>query len=57
MPPVVPVYPTTTAHFVFLVGLAITIALYVMKIRAALIISIAITTVIAIAAGVQKIPD
>jgi AGZA family xanthine/uracil permease-like MFS transporter len=57
VPPVVPVYPSTTAHFVFLVGLAITIALYVMKIRAALIISIAITTVIAIAAGVQKIPD
>ncbi len=43
VPPVVPVYPTTTAHFVFLIGLAITIALYVMKIRAALIISIAIT--------------
>ena len=57
VPPVVPVYPTTTAHFVFLVGLAITIALYVMKIRAALIISIAITTVIAIAAGVQTIPS
>ena len=57
VPPVVPVYPTTTAHFVFLIGLAITIALYVMKIRAALIISIAITTVIAIAAGVTKLPD
>ena len=57
VPPVVPVYPTTTAQFVFLVGLAITIALYVMKIRAALILSILITSVIAIAAGVQKIPD
>ena len=57
VPPVVPVYPTTTAHFVFLIGLAITIALYVMKIRAALILSIAITTVIAIAVGVQPLPS
>jgi adenine/guanine/hypoxanthine permease len=57
VPPVVPVYPTTTAHFVFLLGLAITVGLYVMKIRAALIISILVTTIIAIAAGVQKIPD
>jgi adenine/guanine/hypoxanthine permease len=57
VPPVVPVYPTTTAHFVFLLGLAITIGLYVLKIRAALILSILITTVIAIAAGVQTIPS
>ncbi len=57
VPPVVPVYPTTTAHFVFLLGLAITIGLYVLKIRAALILSILITTVIAIATGVQTIPS
>ena len=55
--PVTVVFPTTTANFVFLLGLAITIALYVMKIRAALIISIFVTTVIALAAGVQTIPD
>jgi adenine/guanine/hypoxanthine permease len=57
VPPVVPVYPTTTGQFVFLLGLAITIALFVMKIRAALIISIAITTVVAIVVGVQPIPS
>ncbi len=57
VPPVVPVYPTTTAHFVFLIGLAITIALYSMKLRGALIISIAATTIIAILAGVQTIPS
>ncbi len=57
VPPVVPVYPTTTAHFVFLIGLAITVALYAMKLRAALIISIAVTTIIAVLAGVQTIPS
>src|SRR5206468_9112024 len=45
-----------TSNFVFLLGLAITIALYVMKIRAALIISIVVTTIIAIVTGVQAIP-
>ncbi|MGZ8514434.1 MAG: NCS2 family permease [Candidatus Limnocylindrales bacterium] len=57
VPPVAVVFPTTTANFVFLLGLAITIALYVMKIRAALIISIFVTTVIAIVTGVQAIPS
>ena len=57
VPPVTVVFPTTTANFVFLLGLAITIALYVMKIRAALIISIIVTTIIAIAVGVQAIPS
>jgi AGZA family xanthine/uracil permease-like MFS transporter len=57
VPPVTVVFPTTTANFVFLLGLAITIALYVMKIRAALIISIIVTTIIAIVTGVQAIPS
>ena len=57
VPPVSVAFPTTTGQFVFLLGLAITIALYVMKIRAALIISILITTLIAIATGVQAIPS
>ncbi len=57
VPPVTVVFPTTTANFVFLLGLAITIALYVMKIRAALIISIFVTTVIAIVTGVQAVPS
>ncbi len=49
-------FPTEPAQFVFLIGLAITIVLYVMKIRAALIISIVATTIIALLLGVAKIP-
>ena len=41
----------TAAQFVFLIGLIITIALYVLKIRAALIISILATTVVALIPG------
>jgi AGZA family xanthine/uracil permease-like MFS transporter len=41
-------FPTTAPQFVFVIGLVITIALYVLKIRAALIISILATTVIAL---------
>ena len=50
-------FPTQTAQFVFLFGLALTFALYVLKIRAALIISIFVTTVVALVAGVAKLPD
>ena len=57
VPPVAVAFPTTTANFVFLLGLAITIGLYVMKIRAALILSILITTVIALLTGVQSVPS
>jgi len=42
---------------VFLIGLALTVVLYALKIRAALIISILVTTLIALAAGVTKIPS
>ena len=48
-------FPKDPADFVFIVGLVITVILYVMKIRAALIISILATTVIAIATGVSTI--
>jgi AGZA family xanthine/uracil permease-like MFS transporter len=48
---------TEPAQYVFLIGLLITIVLYVLKIRAALIISILATTVIALVFGVQKLPD
>ena len=48
-------FPTTTGQFVFLLGLAITFALYALKIRAALIISIVVTTIVAILVGVQKV--
>jgi AGZA family xanthine/uracil permease-like MFS transporter len=57
VPPVTIAFPTTTANFVFLLGLAITIGLYVMKIRAALVISILVTTAVAILTGVQAIPS
>jgi AGZA family xanthine/uracil permease-like MFS transporter len=50
-------FPTQTGQFVFLLGLVITISLYVLKIRAALIISIFVTTIVALIAGVAKIPD
>lgn len=49
-------FPTTAAQFVFIIGLVITILLYVMKIRAALIISILATTIIALLMGVATIP-
>ena len=50
-------YPTTPSQLVFIIGLVITFGLYVLKIRAALIISILATTLIALAAGVQPVPQ
>ncbi len=50
-------FPTTTGQFVFLLGLAITVALYAMKIKAALIISIVITTIVALLVGLTTVPD
>ncbi|MGZ6340987.1 MAG: NCS2 family permease, partial [Candidatus Limnocylindrales bacterium] len=47
-PPVFLRFPTTAPQVVFLLGLFITFGLYVMRVRAALIISILATTVIAI---------
>jgi AGZA family xanthine/uracil permease-like MFS transporter len=49
-------FPTQTAQFVFLLGLLITFSLYVLKIRAALIISIVVTTIVALIAGVATVP-
>ena len=49
--------PTTAADFVFWIGLILTVALWVLKIRAALVISILATTVIALIAGVTSIPS
>jgi len=56
-PPLDFVFPQTTAHFVFLAGLLITAALWALKVKGALIISIAATTVLAIVTGVQQVPD
>src|SRR3954463_3507935 len=55
--PVTVSYPTTTPQFVFLIGLVITFALYALKIRAALVISILVTTAIAIVTGVAPLPQ
>jgi len=48
--------PTAPADFVFWIGLILTVVLWVRKIRAALVISILVTTVIALIAGVTSIP-
>jgi AGZA family xanthine/uracil permease-like MFS transporter len=55
-PPVSFVYPTTTAQLVTVLGLLITIALFVLNIRGALILSIIVSTVIALILGVATIP-
>ena len=49
-------FPTEPADFVFLAGLLITFGLWALKVKGALIISIAVTTVLAIVTGVQAIP-
>ncbi|MEO8638396.1 MAG: NCS2 family permease [Chloroflexota bacterium] len=49
-------FPTEPAQWVFLAGLLITIVLYVMRIKAALVISILLTTVLALVVGVATIP-
>jgi AGZA family xanthine/uracil permease-like MFS transporter len=50
------VFPTTPSHWVFVAGLLFTFALWALKVKGALIISIALTTVLAIVAGVQALP-
>ena len=54
--PVTFVFPTEPAHFVFWLGLLITVVLWSRKVPAALLISILVTTVIAIAVGIQPLP-
>jgi AGZA family xanthine/uracil permease-like MFS transporter len=54
--PVEFIFPNTTAAWVMLIGLAITIILFVRKVPAALLISIVITSVIALILGVSKAP-
>jgi len=50
-------FPTEPSQWVFLAGLLLTVILYVMRIRAALVISILLTTLLALAVGVTSIPD
>jgi AGZA family xanthine/uracil permease-like MFS transporter len=56
-PPVSFVYPTTPAALVTVLGLLVTIALFVLNIRGALILSIIVSTVIALILGVATIPS
>jgi len=55
--PVTFVFPTEPAHFVFWLGLTITIILWARKVPGALLISILVTTVVAIAVGIQRLPE
>ena len=58
-PPATPVtfhLPTEAKDFVFWIGVILTIVLWVRKIKAALVISILGTTLIALAAGVAQVP-
>jgi AGZA family xanthine/uracil permease-like MFS transporter len=58
-PPATPVtfhLPTAPADFVFWIGVILTVVLWVLRIRAALVISILVTTVVALLVGVTKIP-
>jgi AGZA family xanthine/uracil permease-like MFS transporter len=49
-------FPTGNDQFVFLFGLALTAILWARKIKAALVISILVTTIVALFAGVTSIP-
>jgi AGZA family xanthine/uracil permease-like MFS transporter len=49
-------FPTTVGQFVFLFGLALTIVLWALKVRAALVVSIIGTTIVALALNVAKVP-
>jgi AGZA family xanthine/uracil permease-like MFS transporter len=55
--PVAFVFPTTAAVATTVIGLIITVALFVRRVPAALLLSILITTVIALVLGVQKLPS
>jgi AGZA family xanthine/uracil permease-like MFS transporter len=55
--PVEFVFPTTPSAFVFFLGLLIAVALIARRVPAALLISILVTTVIAIVTGVQPLPE
>ncbi len=49
-------FPNSPAQFVFLFGLALTLILWARKIRAALVISILVTTIVALLGGVATVP-
>src|SRR3990170_5295436 len=55
--PVEFIFPNTASAGITLIGLLITIVLYVRKVPGALIISILATTLVALLLGVQELPD
>jgi AGZA family xanthine/uracil permease-like MFS transporter len=55
--PVEFVFPNTTSAWIMLLGLAITIILFVRKVPAALLISIVVTSVIAFIVGITAVPE
>jgi AGZA family xanthine/uracil permease-like MFS transporter len=57
LPPVELVLPTTPAHFVFFLGLALTVGLWARRVRGALLISIIVTAAVAVLVGVQAVPS
>jgi len=57
VPPVTFVFPTTAAHYVTIIGLFVTIALYVRKVPAALLLGIVITAIIGVPFGVTQVPN
>jgi AGZA family xanthine/uracil permease-like MFS transporter len=57
LPPVELVLPTAPAHFVFFLGLALTVGLWALRVRGALLISIVATSAVAILVGVQTVPS
>jgi len=56
-PPLSFIYPDSPGQWVFLAGLLITAALWGMRVKGALIISIVVTTLLALVFGVQAFPD
>jgi adenine/guanine/hypoxanthine permease len=50
-------FPTEPSQFVFLFGLLLTLALWVMRVRGALIISILVTAAVALIFGVSSLPS
>lgn len=56
-PPLAFIFPNSTGQWVFLAGLFVTAALWALKIKGALILSIALTTVLALATGIQALPE
>jgi AGZA family xanthine/uracil permease-like MFS transporter len=57
IPPVAFVYPTSPEQFLFWGGLLLTAALWALKIRGSLIISIVVISAVALATGIQPLPE